>query len=101
MKMKIITAALFLGALIACSNSNDSGAEVSHFTAESPFALHEVHFNHPSEVTAVTDLGAKAARIAPYGSLVWDLIEKQKGVYDWSASDLVMTRGTGPALNCS
>ncbi|OGW34602.1 MAG: hypothetical protein A2X58_01900 [Nitrospirae bacterium GWC2_56_14] len=96
MKMKITTAALFLGALFACSNSNDSGAEVSlSITAESPFALHEVHFNHPSEAAAVTDLGAKAARVAPYGSLVWDLIEKQKGVYDWSASDLVMTTGYG------
>jgi hypothetical protein len=81
---------------ITATAGNVSGVATLTVSApESPFALHEVHFNHPSEITALTDLGAKSARLSPYGSLVWDLIEKQKGVYDWSASDFVMTNGYG------
>lgn len=83
-------------AIISAALGSVSGSAMLTVTApESPFALQEVRFNVPHESSAVADLGAKTVRLAPYGSLIWDLIETQKGVYDWTASDLVLTAGYG------
>lgn len=73
-------------------------------STESPFAIHEMHFYgaglYKGEAAYFADLGAKSARLAPLGSLVWDMIETERGVYDWSVSDDVISRGNqaGAAL---
>ena len=36
---------------------------------------------------AIVDIGAEWARVAPHGSLVWDMIEKERGRYDWRNTD--------------
>ncbi|MDD4050224.1 MAG: hypothetical protein PHX47_04445 [Candidatus ainarchaeum sp.] len=37
------------------------------------------------------DIHATSARLAPQGALIWDCIEKEKGKYDWRASDEAVT----------
>lgn len=60
---------------------------------DSPFGMHEARFGNPDEVEAIKDLGASSARLAPQGSFIWDLIEKERGRYDWSASDKAISAG--------
>ncbi|HDZ77418.1 MAG TPA: hypothetical protein ENH41_04990, partial [Candidatus Omnitrophica bacterium] len=62
---------------------------------DSPFAIHGVRFYNQDadEGELIQGLGARMARIEPIGSLVWDAIEIEIGVYDWVKSDFVMSEG--------
>ena len=54
---------------------------------DSPFGIHEVRFYSEDEVNAIKDLGIQFTRNAPYGSIVWEEIEKTRGQYNWNYSD--------------
>jgi len=89
---------LFLCALVPLASCN--AAQTAAPSSVSPFCVHEVRFTNAvvNEAAAMQDIGAKTARISPYGGLIWDLIEKEKGSYDWAASDYVVSAGSAAGI---
>lgn len=65
----------------------------------SPFGIHDVRFDKPEEVVYINDLQAKTARMAPYESFVWDLIEIKDGIYHWNTSDRTISAGYQAGVN--
>ncbi|HAS55299.1 MAG: hypothetical protein A2X56_15195 [Nitrospirae bacterium GWC2_57_13] len=97
----IVTLSFIITIIMAgCKHGSSSGSS-KPATENSPFAMHDVRFTNPDidEASAILDIGAKTARISAYGSLIWDVIEKEKGVYDWTASDKVLGAGYAAGAN--
>lgn len=87
--------------LLACAPAPGAGpGAAAAQSAPSPFGIHELRLNDVAldEVAAMRDLGASSARLSPFGNLIWDVIETEKGVYDWSSTDAAMTAGRAAGL---
>ncbi len=53
----------------------------------SPFGIHELTEIRTGDFTNLHEAGVKWVRLPGIHSMLWDLVEKEKGTYDWQKTD--------------
>jgi hypothetical protein len=74
-----------------CGSDNINKGDIPKITsqADSPFAIHDPFIPEADKVSDVAQLGAGWVRYAGRNGIVWDVVEQQKGQFDWMYYDQI------------